>query len=201
MADPPEEELVPVPRARPPDVYEAKYMAGEGAVLYRDKSRAPWGLHVLFGLATALTVASVVASGELLALAVSLPVMALLWLFFSVLRVTVSEGHINVQYGIVGPKIPIEAVESVEAVRYDWRKFGGWGIRYAEGTWLYNMPGDGGQAIRVVWRNARGQRKVTLIGSRRAEELAHEVMRARRARSVAPALGEAPPRPDPDEPE
>lgn len=182
------DDLVPVPSTRPPDVYEAKYMAGEGTVLYRDKSRAPWPLHAMFAASTAIMIGSVVVSGELLALAFALPITALVWLFFSVLRVTVSEGHINVQYGVLGPKIPIEAVESVEAVHYDWRKFGGWGIRYAGGTWLYNMPGDGGQAIRVVWRDARGRRKVTLIGSRRAEELAHEVRRARQAKTGAGSM-------------
>jgi hypothetical protein len=186
-------ELVPVASARPPDAYEAKYMAGEGTVLHRDKSRAPWQIHAIFAVAGLAMVGGVVASGALVGLAIGLPLLALVWLFFSVLRVTVSEGLVNVQYGLVGPKIPIAAIESAEAIRYDWKKYGGWGIRYADGEWIYNMPGDGGHAVRVVWRDAKGQRRVTLVGSRRADEVAQQIAHAQRALPPAARRGELPP--------
>lgn len=184
-------ELVPVEAAQPPDAYERAYMAGDGTVLFRDKSRAPWPLHAIFGAAGAVVVGAAIASGELAGL-VALPLLALVWLFFAVLRVTVSAQAINVQYGMFGPKIPLAAIESAEAVSYDWKKFGGWGIkRSLDGQWIYNMPGDGGRAVRVTWRDPKGRRHVTLIGSRRADELARQVDRGRAALpggAAAPAL-------------
>lgn len=175
-------ELVPVEAGKPPDPYERTYMAGEGTVLYRDKSRAPWGLHALFGFATLGIVVANVVAGHWLSLALALPVMAVVWLFFSVLRVTVSQGSVQVQYGLFGPTIPVAQVDAVKPVSYDWKKFGGWGIRRSiEGTWIYNMPGDGGRAVQVDWHDARGRKRVTLIGSRRAEQLADSISQARAA--------------------
>ena len=181
MADEPKA-LVRVEEARLPDAYEQKFMAGEGVVLYRDKRRAPWPLHALLGAAGLAVVAGSVASGELLGLAIALPVLALVWVLFSVLRVTVSAGMVTVQYGLFGPEIPVAAIELCEATTYDWKKFGGWGIRRSrQGEWIYNMPGDGGHAARIVWRDRKGRRRVTLIGSRHADQLASKIKGARAA--------------------
>lgn len=179
MASEPKD-LVPIEAVPLPDLYERKYMAGEGVVLFRDKSRAPWPLHAIFLVAmTTVTVAAVTA-GAAFALLFSLPTLAIVWLFFAVLRVTVAEGAVNVQYGLFGPKIPIAAIESAEPITYDWKKFGGWGIRRSlDGAWIYNMPGDGGHAVRIVWRDARGRRRDTLVGSRRSTQLAAQIHRAR----------------------
>ena len=179
--------LVRVDEARLPDAYEAKFMAGEGTVLYRDKRRAPWPLHALLGAAALTVVAGSVVSGELLALAIALPLLAMIWVLFSVLRVTVSAGVVAVQYGVFGPQIPVAAIELCEATTYDWKKFGGWGIRRGRaGEWLYNMPGDGGHAVRIVWRDRNGRRRVTLIGSRHADQLASKIKGARTALPVPP---------------
>lgn len=166
---------------RLPDAYEAEYMRGEGMVLYRDKSRAPKSLHAIFAALTLLTIGSAFAGpGAWIGTAITLPMMVMVWLLFSVLRVTVSEGHVNVQYGIFGPKIPISAIESLEPVEYDWKRFGGWGIRVnAQGEWIYNMPGDGGRAVRIVWRNRKGKTKVTYVGSLQSQRLAKQISRAR----------------------
>ncbi len=161
-------------------------MPGEGTVLYRDKRRAPWQLHALFAAIAGLYALLAVVQPWAL---VALPPLLVLWLLFAVLRVTVSEGHVNVQYGLFGPRIPMTAITSAERITYDWKAYGGWGIRRpGERVWAYNMPGDGGQAVRIVWHDARGQR-TTIIGSRHAAELAQQIARARTA---LPA-GEAPP--------
>ncbi len=174
--------LVRVEEARLPDAYEQKFMAGEGMVLYRDKRRAPWPLHALLGVSALTVIGASVASGELLALAIALPLLALIWVLFSVLRVTVSAGTVTVQYGLFGPEIPVGAIELCEATTYDWKKFGGWGIRRSrQGEWIYNMPGDGGHAVRIVWRDRKGRRRVTLIGSRHADQLASKIKGARAA--------------------
>jgi hypothetical protein len=166
---------------RVPDAYESEYMRGEGMVLYRDKSRAPWPLHAIFGTAMLLIAATAFAgSGAWVGAAVSMPMLAIIWLLFSVLRVTVSEGHVNLQYGLFGPKIPIAAIESAEAVEYDWKQFGGWGIRVnSKREWMYNMPGDGGRAVCITWRDRKGKRKVTYVGSLESERLARQINHAR----------------------
>ncbi len=175
-------DLVPVEAVPLPDPYERKYMAGEGVVLFRDKSRAPWSLNALFLVAMATVTVTSLTVGTAFALLFSLPVLAIVWLFFVVLRVTVSQGAVNVQYGLFGPRIPIAAIESAEPITYDWKHFGGWGIRRArDGAWLYNMPGDGDRAVRIVWRGPKGRRKTTLIGTRHSTRLAAQIRLARTA--------------------
>jgi hypothetical protein len=168
---------------RVPDAYENEYMRGEGMVLYRDKTRSPWQLHAICGApAAGLIITAIVVPGAWLGAVFGLTIITLIWLLFSVLRVTVSEGHVNIQLGLFGPKIPISAIESVEAIEYDWKEFGGWGIRLnSKGEWMYNLPGDGGHAVRIVWRTRKGKRRVTYVASRESEQLATAIERARAA--------------------
>lgn len=174
-------DLVPVEAGRTPDLYERTYMPGEGTVLYRDKRRAPWQLQALFTGSALVVMLATIGSGQLWAMAIALPPLLLIWLLFAVLRVTVSEGHVNIQYGLFGPKIPISAITSALAQSYDWKTYGGWGIRYAgKRTWMYNMPGDGGRCVRITWRDAKGTR-VTAIGSKHAESLVSAIHQAQKA--------------------
>ena len=178
-----DDKLATLDSGRPPDPYERDYMRGEGMVLYRDKTASPWQLHTVFGvIAAAIITLAVVLPGGWVSAALGLPIIATLWLLFSILRVTVSQGHVNVQLGLFGPKIPIAAIESVEALAYDWKDFGGWGIRLnAKGEWMYNLPGDGGRAVKMVWRDRKGRRKVTYVASREHEQLAASIESARAA--------------------
>jgi hypothetical protein len=173
--------LVAIADRRVPDAYESEYMHGKGVVLYRDKSRAPWPLHVIFGALSLMTIGSAFAgAGAWVGTAATLPFLLVMWLLFSVLRVTVSEGQVNVQYGLFGPNIPISAIESAEAVEYDWKQFGGWGIRVnRKGEWIYNMPGDNGRAVRIAWRDRKGKAKVTYVGSLESATLAEQIGQAR----------------------
>lgn len=196
MADAPHS-LVPVDPARPPDLYEQRYMAAEGVVLYRHKHSAPWQLHAIFVASMVAVFASAFAvggvAGGAVGVAVGFPMIALVWILFSVLRVSVSERHVNLQYGLFGPKIPIAAIEQAELVQHDWRRVGRWGRRSLAGEWVYNMPGDGGRAVRIVWRDARGKRRVVHIGSPRADDLLQQIGRAQRALPAGTS-------PDPNDP-
>jgi hypothetical protein len=176
-----------------------------GAVLYRDKRVAPKYWHLLFGLPTLLTLAGVPMTllhvgnhPAPLWMAAIFPVfaalLALLWVGMSVLRVTVSNTDVNVQYGLFGPKIPLAAIRSAAAVSYNWAEFGGWGIRRSlGGTWAYTLPGDGGRAVKIVWTDGKGVERSTLIGCGDPDALAAAIERAcaRTGARVEPAASRA----------
>src|SRR5687768_8394833 len=82
-----------------PDAYEQKYMAGQGAVLHRDKRPAPKWLQALTG-SMAIVGAAMVFTPAWLTGLVFIPVGIVLWALFAVLRITISEGAVNVQYGL-----------------------------------------------------------------------------------------------------
>ncbi|MEZ4293845.1 MAG: hypothetical protein R3B70_02630 [Polyangiaceae bacterium] len=182
--------------ARAPDDYEARYMAGEG-VLYRDKIRVPgkFLLIVLLPIVIQLIAfGSVWLAGgpmpltTLLALPLTVLVMAAILLLFAVLRITVTRAEVIVQYGLFGPRIPVGGIQKCEAVTYDWKTYGGWGIRRGrDGSWAYNMVGDAGRAVRVEWTNAKGKKVVTLLASPNPDALSRAI---NEARSVA--AGKAP---------
>ena len=186
MADDEEKALVRAD-SRHVDAYERDYM-GEGTVLYRDKMVAGTRLNVLLGALALFTIGVGAVQGAVLSSLAGLPILALVWLLFGVLRVSVTDAHVNVQYALWGPKIPIAAIESATAIKYKWTSFGGWGIRRGAEGWMYNMIGDGGNAVKIVWSD-RGERKVTFVGTRTADELARQIQRAQRA---LPAAAEEP---------
>lgn len=158
------------------DSFSEKYMGKEGEVLYRDKLVGRWPWHaallspvLLMALMVLLTALGTESVGDALtSTAVTVgPVAAVMlpiWLLFSVLRVTVTTRAVDLKFGLFGPEIPIDAIIDCEATTYDWKEFGGFGIRYSDGRWLYNMIGDKGQAVQIRW-NDGGQTKTTLVAS------------------------------------
>lgn len=178
---------------RAPDSFEQSFMGDAGVILYRDRHRAPWRLHAAFVVLAGIVAVSALAVGHSLGLLIGLPAVALLWLLFSVLRVTVSTRHINVLYGLYGVKIPVATIESLEVITYDWLR--GWrsGGARSERKWFHRLwPGHGNEALRIAWRDRKGDRRVTVIGSRRADVLASHIDRVRSALSPdeqPPALG------------
>jgi hypothetical protein len=179
-----------VPGASGLDPYEQKYMTGQGAVLHRAKRPAPKWLQALTGSMALAGLAMLVTPAWLTGL-VFVPLGIVMWALFAVLRLTVSEGAVNVQYGLFGPTIPTASIESAQAITYNWTKFGGWGIRRSlDGEWMYNMPGDGGRAVRIVWRDAKGKRVVTNVGVPDPDTAVRAIAQARRALQQAPVAGE-----------
>lgn len=181
-------------------------MGGVGALLYRDKMVPPVWARALMGAVTfapivATTVATLTGADPaiLLAGAAGTSVAGVAALLFAVLRVAVSEQEVHVQYGPLGPRIPIDEVESADVVEYSILKYGGFGIRLGlDGSMIYNMLGDGQRAVR--FRLAKGRpSKTILVASRDPEALAAAVNEALRRRSggggarvrVAPELADA----------
>jgi hypothetical protein len=197
MSDPPAHPTggLPPPGAREeapraPDAYEARYMEGDGGSLYHDKITAPGPYHLLFLLPLLIVIGSALVTGAplLVPLLSSVPLI-LLWLLFSTLRISVNRRVVHVQYGLFGPKIPIDAISRCETVTYDWKEFGGWGIRFGrDGAVAYNMLGDQGRAVRITWSSGRRQR-VVVLSSRDPERLATAINHARAAAlpRIAPA--------------
>jgi hypothetical protein len=187
-----------LPAAVAPDPYQASYMA-KGA-LYYDKIRAPLAYHLIFLLPlTIIVVTSVLAALSAGPAALIAPVFSTLllfvaWLLFSVLRISVTRDEVFVQYGLFGPKIAVKDIERCDAVAYDWKKYGGWGIRYGrDGSVAYNMMGDRGRAVEIVYRKG-GKPKKVLVASPDPERLARAVNEARagvRVEAPAPVVAEA----------
>ncbi len=144
------------------DEYEARYMEG-GASLARSKQRMPWWFFAIMGLALVAHVGAMVASASLVGL-VTVPLLLMVTLLLSHLRLSVTATHVHVQLGMFGPTIPLAAVESVEAIKYSAMRFGGWGIRYGGGgRWAYSVPGSSGDAVEIVWTDAGGGRRTHVV--------------------------------------
>jgi len=174
---------------RAPDGYEEKFMAGEGTVLHREKAIAPWYFHLLLLVPGLLAIVGGIlplalgAPDSALGLAFAIPLTLLLflvWLLFSVLRVTVTSEQFHIQYGLFGPKIPISKIKKAESVAYDWKEFGGWGIKrsFKDGAMMYNMLGDKGRAARVTYEDESGKEKTVVVGCSNANLLIDAVRRA-----------------------
>ena len=78
--------LAPHEGARPPDLYEQKFMEGDGLVLYRAREVAPWQLHALLLSPAGVVVVATILSGQLAGL-LGLPLILMIWLTFLALRV------------------------------------------------------------------------------------------------------------------
>jgi hypothetical protein len=100
-------------------------------------------------------------------------------LTFAVLRVVVTERDVLVKYGLWGPTIPLRSVTSCRIVDYDWKRYGGWGIRRGvDGSWAY--VASGGKVVELCFRDGDADKKV-LVGAEDPEELARQIQRARTA--------------------
>jgi hypothetical protein len=171
------------------DEYERRYMSGDGDVVHRAKMKAPWWFFLFFLIPIAIeigvfgTLALTVPNfnkAMLMVPALLVPILGFMALLFSVLRVTVSRKMVHVQYGLFGPKIPIEAIQSADVVAYDWKTYGGWGIRRGrDGSWAYNMVGDSGRAVKVVWKDPKGKTITHLLVASDPDALAAGIARAR----------------------
>lgn len=176
------------------DAYEREYMGAEGKVLARHRMVAGPKFNVFLALLTGLITAPMLIGGQFLAGAITLATMALMWVLMGVLRVSVSERTVNIQYMMIGPTIPIESIVSAEAITYSPLRSGGWGIRWRGDGWIYNMMGDEGKAVKIVWTKAKGKEVVSYVGLKTAEALAADIRRAMQGAGTRELLGAEAPR-------
>lgn len=174
----------------------------DGGVVHQAKSKAPGWFHLVMfapvvvslAILTAIVLGGAAPPALLLLALPSLAVTLPLWLLFAVLRATVTTTHVHIQYGLFGPKIPLASISSCEAVTYDWKKYGGWGIRRgADGSWAYNMAGDQGRAVRLEWRDEEGHDVTTLLSARDPEAFVRAVHEAQARRAPKRVRVDGPP--------
>jgi hypothetical protein len=179
------------PSAQPDlDAYEANYMAGPTGTLFRSKVRSAWVGPAFTAVMSLFVLVWGATHGQLILSLILAPAMALVGLFFNVIRVRVSANSVDIQYGLLGPSIPIESIESAEAIIHSYRNPLRWGISpTGKGERLYTIPGDGGRAVKIVWRDGE-RRKVHIIGTHEPERLA-EAIRTARAMAERKALESA----------
>ena len=170
------------PREEPTDAldpYERAYMSDGQAVVMREKTQMNWKAQGFAAVGSLFVLVWSVTHGNVL-LGLGLGVGLMLFsLLFAVLRVRVTTEHVHVQYGVMGPKIPLASIESVEAVEHQWTNVLRWGVSpVGRSQWLYSIAGDDGRAVKITWLK-QGKRLVHYIGSPEHEELARAIEAAR----------------------
>lgn len=167
-----------------PDEYEAEYMPGGGQVLHRSKIVARRMALLMTALGVLMGVLALVSffNAPLVA-AVTLSLGSLVMLFvgigLSVMRTKVTSEELHVQYGLWGPRVPIDSITACNVVPYDWKEFGGWGIKRSRaGVWSYT-PTLVDRVVSVSWTDERGKNKRAVFAAEDPEAVAAAIRRAR----------------------
>lgn len=182
------------------DAYEQQFMQGAGSILHRE--RTVWKMHwmLLFGpiltaFVAGLGFAGVGSKPMPLAVAFALiPLMLLmlaLWLSFIALRTVVTTREVIIQYGLWGPKIPVDGIVTCVVKDIPALALGG-GIKYVDGAWAYTLFGQGTRVVRIDWKDAKGGTHATIVSSPDPDKLAAVIQRARGAASKGSATPQGP---------
>jgi hypothetical protein len=152
-----------------PDEYERRFMEAGETVRHRDKVLWRMGVPILGGfslLALALGITGIVSAlaqpagiGMAIGLGAGVLVLGASAVLgfcaatLTVLRTVVTDRALHVQYGLWGPTIPLETIESVAVARYDWTRFGGWGLRGRGAERAFTIQGRDDTTLCVRWRD------------------------------------------------
>lgn len=104
--------------------------------------------------------------------------MGIAGIMFGVLRTLVTRKAVHVKYGLWGPTIPNEAIESARVVEYDWTEFGGWGMKIGKGGARAYVTRNG-PCVEIIYRDDSGKSKRVLIGSENASATVAAINEAR----------------------
>ena len=166
-------------------------MSGGEAVV-RERRGMPRWVHALFGgligfeALVGLVVLLAGSPAGWVNLLMGIP-LALVWMLSWYLRVTLTNDALHVQYGVMGPSIQLSQIQSVSKITYDWKKFGGWGVKYVKGVMVYSTPGGNNEALMVEWTDAKGRAKKTVVTTDKAAEFVEQIQKRMRAASLASA--------------
>jgi len=147
---------------RTPDEYERRFMSADGDVLFRDRAVVPRAfLGFLGAVGVGIAALAAIVPEAWPAALIGLPTLGFTAAFMMALRTAVTTDVVHIQYGVIGPRIPIEAIERCQAIDYKLWQVGGWGIRLTlDGTTVYNMMGDGQRAAEIVYRDGKKTKRV-----------------------------------------
>ncbi len=156
---------------------------GGGEALVRDRRGMPKWMHALFLfpiaielIAGALVIGMSGSPVGLINIAMIVP-LVLLWLLFLYLRVTLTSDSLHIQYGLFGPKIELSQIKAVSVSKYDWKQYGGWGLRKRKDTTAYSTPGGNNDCLRIEWTDAKGESKITIVTTDKAQEFAEQIQK------------------------
>ncbi|MFO0739463.1 MAG: hypothetical protein U0270_26430 [Labilithrix sp.] len=176
------------------DAFEESEMHDGAPIVHRDKvvSRGMTGM--FFGSGAIIMLASAMvgltnatSTKPLPAAAVPIVVASLIafgvamWIagiMFGVIRTLVTRKAVHVKYGLWGPTIPNEAIESARVVEYDWTEFGGWGMKIGKGGARAYVTRNG-PCVEIIYRDDNGKSKRVLIGSENASATVAAINEAR----------------------
>lgn len=176
------------------DDYEREFM--EGDALHREKSVSRGGFAFLAGLATLIGSLSPILfltlpEGARWAALLPLPsalITAACAVLFVTLRVAVTKTHVHVQFGLAGPKIPVERITGVRADTYSWREWGGWGVKTrGKGQWAYSNPAAGPGGVRIEYLDEESEPAVAWVSAKDPAVLVEAIERARHGGSYREA--------------
>lgn len=179
-------EPAPEPSALAPaaDAYEAEYMSGGGQVFHRSKVIARKLAVILLSLGVLMGVFSVASFAFAPVFASVMILAGALFTIFcglglSVLRTHVTSEELHVQYGLWGPRVPIVAITACNVIPYDWKRFGGWGLkRSVDGTWAYT-PTLVDRVVSIGWTDDKGKTKKAVFAAKDPDAVVAAVRRAR----------------------
>jgi len=152
-------------------------------VLYAEDVRIGWVILTLLSgvLGVEAAVVTIVAFKSALsgweaivfyaAMGLSIVVMVFVVVNFTMLSIAVAASGIEFRYGLFAKRFRFDQIRSVEARRYEWLRYGGWGLRWSTGgRRAWNMPFlNTGVAITA---DEGGREREYYVSSRQPEELA-----------------------------
>jgi hypothetical protein len=117
---------------------------------YRHTQAAHWILPLVAGIGIGLAlVGGLVHPAALIGAVVALPILIFLGSMFRSLTIEIADGELRWYFGArwLSRKVPLETIESAEAVRTNIVE--GWGIHWSRFGWLYNVSGFDAVALRT----------------------------------------------------
>lgn len=183
----------------PDDEYEQRYMDPGERVLFREKVvsrtafKASVAFALIFGLVGLVALGSAAVTGGAAAtagVAFGAPFVALgalmgvLGVMFSVFRVMVTGPHVHVHFGWSKRKIPMGAIQAVQAVQLRGFRQGkvSMGMDGVVRTWVGHA--GSGRGVEITYQMEGARKHILTIGSDVADELARTIERARAAAGV-----------------
>ena len=96
---------------------------------------------------------------------------------FEKMQTTITGEGIKVQFGIFKKFVPKENILACSPFLYNWKNFGGWGIRRSgDNTTAYSVLGTGKHSIRITYLNKHQQKADLVISTIEEEKICNLLM-------------------------